>query len=464
MLKLKNGRYHCIEVLGEGSMGRTYLATDAETDQQVAVKALYPSRLATIKDLELFEREASILQRLEHDQIPAYVDAFGQGDDEAMCYYIVQSYVEGQDLRDHLDAGGRFSEEELIELMLSLTQILVYIHACDPTVVHRDLKPGNIILDETRRRPSLVDFGAVREVVRLTMGGGSTIIGTFGYMPPEQLMGRAEPASDLYALGITALECLTRRTPTDLHGEDAGRMIDEVNVTDDFRRILRRLCEPRLDARYQSAQQLADDLESIRAKDQLIHAPKIERAVERRLRDEARELARSTSTTVSVIAGALTLFILGAIVIGGFLAARTLIETFEAPLVMALFLSHVAVVVPMIYLILRYTHDAWFAPDHSWIKTRGRTINEGRDHYLREVWNVGYEIDLPGRSFKPPHTIATIHGMDNVFDHPRIGAEFDVYYPPGNPETHCRIDIFDPIGTGVTTDHHFDHKLPHHPA
>jgi serine/threonine protein kinase len=477
-LTLKGDRYHCERILGEGSMGRTYLATDQETGEKVAVKALFPSRLATTKDFELFEREATILQRMEHDQIPAYIDAFSEGEGEDLCYFIVQGFVEGETLQAVLQSRARFVEEDLVELMISLAEILEYIHNLDPRVVHRDIKPSNVILDPTGKKPSLVDFGAVREVVRLTMGGGSTIIGTFGYMPPEQLMGQAIPASDLYSLGITALECLARRTPNDLHGEDARRMIDEASISEDFRRVMRRLCEPRLDARYETARQVIEDLKAISQSRELIHAGTIEEAVERRLKDEARRLARSTARPVSLLAGTVALIMLCAVVVGGFLFSFALIDTLEAPLFMALGLSFIGMVIPLTFMTLRYTKGAWFAPRPSWIKTRGKT-HEGATYRPETsvgpgplITRIDYTFEVAGaRPYKadnPAFRVRDFRLMNEDGEQdPRVGVEFDVFYPPGSPASYCRVDLVTTTRGGerrVETRHHFDHRIPHHPA
>ncbi len=472
--RFREGRYRTRGVLGEGSMGRTYLAIDEESGEKVAVKALFPSRLATTKDFELFEREAEALRRMDHPQIPAYVDAFSEGEGEDLCYFIVQGFVEGQTLEEVLQSRARFEEQELVELMVSLAKILDYIHTLSPLVVHRDLKPSNIILSD-QGMPSLVDFGAVREVVRLTMGGGSTVIGTYGYMPPEQLMGQAVPASDLYSLGITSLECLSRRTPRDLHGEDAGKMISEASISEDFRRVLRRLCEPRVAARYESAKQVIEDLEAILAAKELVHAGTIEREEERRLRDEARALARSTARPVSWLAGGVSLVMLGAVMVGGFLVGRAMIESMELPLLMALMVSAAALLVPAGFMIRRYTQDAWFAPTPNWVKTRGKTFVGAT--VMQEmgppITNISYTFELPGgRKYEADNPAFRVRNFRRIERHtgeedPRVGVEFDVFYPPGNPATYCRVDIVHHQRgeeRTVETRHHFDHEIPHHPS
>lgn len=213
-------RYEVGEKLGEGRFATTWAVTDRETGQRcvlkrTSVRGLLEAHVDSLsgkttweKAHELFEREAEVLAQLDHPGIPRYVDSFIDGSD--LC--LVQERIEGTPLAD-LMRTRRFDEKQVRELAVEIADILAYLHSMSPPVVHRDLKPSNIIV-RADGTVALVDFGAALDSLR--PDGGSTIVGTFGYMPLEQYEGRATPASDVYALGMTLIELLTRKKPTEL--------------------------------------------------------------------------------------------------------------------------------------------------------------------------------------------------------------------------------------------------------
>ena len=206
---LRDGRFVIIGSLGEGAQGHTYDGVDKREGRAVAIKRFDVRFAKTWKDAELAEREARVLQSLSHPRLPRYVDHFEQ--DGAL--YLVMEKIEGESLGALQKRGGALSEKEVVRLLHDASDVLEYLHGRTPPVIHRDLKPSNVI-----RRPdgsfAFVDFGAVRD--KLRPEGGSTIVGTFGYMAPEQFQGRALPASDVYAIAATALSMLTGRQPEDL--------------------------------------------------------------------------------------------------------------------------------------------------------------------------------------------------------------------------------------------------------
>jgi hypothetical protein len=399
------GRYAVKRLLGEGSMGRTYLTVDTVDGGHVAVKSLYPSRLAEWKDLELFRREAKILQRLDHPQIPAYVNAFEEGEGEGVAYCLAQTYVEGQTLRHVLSAGKRFSEAEILSFAKGLLGVLGYLHGQDPPVVHRDIKPDNLILSALGGRPMLVDFGAVREVVRLTMGGGSTVVGTYGYMPPEQLMGRALPATDLYAVGITVLECLTHQKPGDLLGAEALRLIDQTQVSEGAKRVLRRLCAPRLNERYQDAASVLADVERVSSGGLPEAAQKLEQAIAVKDKAEERQLREQSGmklTWVQLIAGSVGVVTLAGGSVGFYLFVTAIAQTFAAGFLSGLAVSGVGILLLLFLLVQRYTHDAWAPPDGTWVEATAElkdvSVREGLDAY-GQLAKVGLDMEFEiGRS------------------------------------------------------------------
>lgn len=393
-------RYNVLGILGEGAMGRTYLAEDSQTQTRLAIKALYPSRLATIKDLEMFQREASVLQRLDHPQIPKYLDAFHEGEGESMCYFLAQEYVQGKTLRELIDSGTRFDDDAFIELAENLLSVLSYLHTCNPPVVHRDVKPANIII-RPDGKPTLVDFGAVREVVRLTMGGGSTIIGTYGYMPPEQLMGRSMPGTDVYAAGVTLVECLTRQTPSDLLGEDIKRLIASVQGSDNLKRLLARMCAPGTNDRFASAADALDDLRGLKG-GVLVHTAKLEQEIEKREMERNKSLKRSSVQRSHVGYVIIVAFIITMAVVAIFYIGQAVLTGFGTSTIVAIALGAFGLWMNVSLVGLRVVHDAWEAPAADWIKATA-TVNElkyeqvlDENGNLRPIYVLHYRFRVSG--------------------------------------------------------------------
>lgn len=206
---LRDGRFVALAPLGEGSQGCTFDGVDKREGRAVAIKRFDVRGAKGWKDVELAEREARVLSSLSHPKLPAYVDHF----EHEGALYLVMEKIEGESLASLRKRGGILGEADVFRLLSDAADILEYLHGRAPAVIHRDLKPGNVI-----RRPDgsfvFVDFGAVRD--KLRPEGGSTIVGTFGYMAPEQFQGRALPASDVYAIGATALTLLTGEDPENL--------------------------------------------------------------------------------------------------------------------------------------------------------------------------------------------------------------------------------------------------------
>lgn len=201
-------RYRLGEPLGQGGQGRTYAATDARTGRQVAVKVIRLGGDGGWKPFDLFERECEVLRSLSHPGIPRYLDTFA--DEDAGKYYLVMELVSGRSLKQLLDERQLHSEAQLWNILHQTLEILEYLHGRRPPVIHRDIKPANLIR-RTEGSLALVDFGGVR--VALREEGGSTVVGTFGYMAPEQLHGLAMAATDIYALGMTIASLATGLEP-----------------------------------------------------------------------------------------------------------------------------------------------------------------------------------------------------------------------------------------------------------
>jgi serine/threonine protein kinase len=207
--RLGGGRYVVKGLLGEGSQGATYEATDEQTGRSVAIKRFDVRGAKRWKDVELAEREARVLATLDHPLVPRYLEHF----EEDGALYLVMEKVEGETLDAIRRREGSLPEAEVRRFLACADRALTYLHGRGAPIVHRDIKPTNVV-----RRPDgsyvLVDFGAVSEV--LFRRGASTVVGTMGYMAPEQIQGRSLPASDVYAVGATALAALTGAEPETL--------------------------------------------------------------------------------------------------------------------------------------------------------------------------------------------------------------------------------------------------------
>jgi hypothetical protein len=248
-------RYQILSILGQGGLGITYGARRLSDGTPVAVKSLNLRSSQSWKAMELFEREAKVLAHLRHPGIPAYVDYFQTDTATDRHFYIVQELVEGQSLTQMVDNGWHGSESEVRAIAQKLLEILAYLHGLRPPVIHRDIKPQNVI----RRSDGtifLVDFGAVQDTYRQTEVGSSTIVGTYGFMAPEQFRGKATPQTDLYGLGTTVLYLLTGRSPANL--PEKKLRIDfraAVAVSEALAQWLDRMLEPAYEDRFPSAQE-----------------------------------------------------------------------------------------------------------------------------------------------------------------------------------------------------------------
>jgi eukaryotic-like serine/threonine-protein kinase len=196
-------RYKIIERLGTGGFGETYKAEDLERFNSLCVVKKLKLQLHQPAFLNvarrLFDREAEMLLRLgeKHDQIPQLFAYF----EEKQEFYLVQEYVEGKTLAQIIERGKILSESEVINLLKDVLQILDYIHS--KNVIHRDIKPANLIRRTIDNKIVLIDFGAVKETLA---DPNTVIIGTPGYMAPEQSQGTPQFCSDIYALGIIGIQ------------------------------------------------------------------------------------------------------------------------------------------------------------------------------------------------------------------------------------------------------------------
>ena len=213
---LLNNRYRVIQPLGTGGFGNTFLAEDTymPSARRCVIKQLKPvtNDPAMYQQVQArFQREAAVLEDLGqgNSQIPSLYAYFSENGQ----FYLIQEWIEGETLTKKVEQQGTFSETAVREILVSLLPVLDYVHS--KRMVHRDIKPDNIIVRRQDGKPVLIDFGAVKEAMGTLVNaqGHSVTIGTPGYMPSEQAAGQPVYASDLYSLGLTAIYLLTGKTP-----------------------------------------------------------------------------------------------------------------------------------------------------------------------------------------------------------------------------------------------------------
>ena len=268
-------RYIIERVLGQGGFGITYLAQDiGRFNEAVAIKELTPFAQGTTslqKAEELFEREAAILYKLNHPQIPRFWEFFR----EDKRLFLAQDYIAGETyhslLKQRTARGASFSEAEIMQLLRDLLPVLSYLHRSG--VVHRDISPDNIILRSHDKLPVLIDLGGVKQIamnVAYQLAGGKatsthTRLGKLGYAPDEQMrLGHVAPYSDLYALGVTAVVLMTGKQPQELIDPHTMEWIWEkqLSISYQTRRILNRMLANQPAKRFQSADEILQIIES----------------------------------------------------------------------------------------------------------------------------------------------------------------------------------------------------------
>ncbi|MEH2104829.1 serine/threonine protein kinase [Nostoc sp.] len=258
--KLLDHRYKVIRVLAMGGFGQTYIAQDTRRPGNpiCVVKHLKPGTDPRVFDTakRLFNSEAETLEKLgNHDQIPRLLAYF----DENQEFYLVQEYIEGHTLAEELIPGKRWNESQVIQLLQEVLEILEFVHR--QGVIHRDIKPDNIIRRASDNKLVLVDFGAVKQLRTqlVTVGGqpsATVVIGTPGYMPTEQGQGKPRPNSDIYSLGIIAIQALTGLQPTELQEDpETGEIIwrHSVTVNHQLAAVLSKMVRYHFKDRYQNA-------------------------------------------------------------------------------------------------------------------------------------------------------------------------------------------------------------------
>jgi eukaryotic-like serine/threonine-protein kinase len=263
-----NSRYEIVRKIGGGGMGAVYLANDRNLGGVLrAVKEMVQSYIESEqqdKAVSDFKRESLLLTSLEHSAIPTIYDYFF--DEKEGRFYLVMKYISGGDLAGRLRAApeGRIDEKSVTEWAIQIADVLHYLHNHEPSIVYRDLKPANVMIDGNSGRVMLIDFGIARWVNKEEKG--VTAVGTMGYAPPELFSGNVEPRSDIYSLGSTMFHLLTGADPQsnpllifDFQKNPRPRQINS-QLSDQIEQILIRSVEYNSEARFASAAEMRDAL------------------------------------------------------------------------------------------------------------------------------------------------------------------------------------------------------------
>jgi serine/threonine protein kinase/Flp pilus assembly protein TadD len=262
------GRYQIIEELGRGGMGRVYKALDTEVNEKIALKLIKPEIAAHKKTIERFRNELKFARKIRHKNVCQMYDLSKEGGN----YYITMEYVSGDDLKGMIRRMGRFSAGQAITIAKQVCEGLTEAHKLG--VVHRDLKPQNIMIDQDGNA-RIMDFGIARSMEGKSITGAGVMIGTPDYMSPEQVDGKeTDQRSDIYSLGIILYEMVTGQTPFEgdtpftigvKHKSEVPKNPKELNpqIPDDLGRVILKCLEKDMDQRYSNSPELCSDLSAI---------------------------------------------------------------------------------------------------------------------------------------------------------------------------------------------------------
>lgn len=263
--KTLRNRFEIIKQLGSGGSGDTYLAVDLDLPGRphCVVKHFHPKdpnpSVGAIAK-KLFAREAEVLYQLgnDHDQIPRLFAHFDEDGD----FYLVQEYVDGHPLTQEIIPGQRMSENAVLNLLKDILEVLAFVH--QHNIIHRDIKPQNLMRRHSDNKIVLIDFGSIKKIGAL--GASLTVVvGTPGYMPSEQAKGKPKLCSDIYAVGMIGIQALTGLIPDQLQEDpNTGEVIwrRHAQVSETFADILDRMVCDRHNQRYQSAAEALEALNS----------------------------------------------------------------------------------------------------------------------------------------------------------------------------------------------------------
>jgi serine/threonine protein kinase len=262
---LLQNRYRLLKLIGRSNGGRTFLAADeqGETELCVIKQWIAPSTASAPQwsSVAQFRQAVVRLSHVsQHPHLPTIFDAFEQNGH----YYLVQAWIDGQNLEQELAEAGVFSEADVRQVLITVLPVLEFIHCHQ--IIHRDIKPANIIRRAQDGQLILVDFGAATETTQVALGATATPVGSAEYVAPEQVKGRASFASDLYSLGVTCIHLLTQLSPFDLLGDEGKnwrwRSYLPHPITVSLGQVLDKMLQPVTRWRYPSAIAVLADLDA----------------------------------------------------------------------------------------------------------------------------------------------------------------------------------------------------------
>lgn len=261
---IKN-KYEIIKKINKGFLSDTFLIQDIFNKNKFILKYTNIKKYDT-KIIRIFEKEFSLLSNLSNKNIPKVIEYFSIEKDNNLELFIINEYIEGQNLYELIKSGKYFNEKEVINILDSIIEVLDYLHSFSPPILHRDIKPQNIMYSKNNNI-YLIDFGASKEIILNNENQSlSTIIGTQSYMPIEQFQGKCLPSSDIYSLGLTIIYLLSHKEPFSLDKKGLKYYFEkDVNISKGFTKILNKMIDPDFSKRYSSVKELKSDLDNLKS-------------------------------------------------------------------------------------------------------------------------------------------------------------------------------------------------------
>ena len=257
-------KYRDLQKIGAGAQGTMLRGLD-EDGQWIAIKVFDIQTTDSLKSIELFEREIETIKNLHIKGVPKYIDTIKDN----RYIYLIEEYIQAKSLENRLKEGERYAFDQILKILIHAALILKDLEDLVPPVIHRDIKPGNILIDD-EENVYLVDFGVVADKVQASFA--MTFAGTVGYVAPEQLYGKVTPAADIFSLGMTILNLVTNVSPCDMMNENMELRVDRYmppNIPTWFVRLLKQMVEPNVSQRLKTGKQILDYIESHRNKEDL---------------------------------------------------------------------------------------------------------------------------------------------------------------------------------------------------
>jgi serine/threonine protein kinase len=258
-----NNRYRIVKQIDRGGFGRAYLAEDTQRYRELCVLKEFAPQVESNDESrqaeDLFEREAGILYKLNHQQIPRFEALLRTRIDGRRSLFLVQEYIKGENYWQLLQRRGKLSEAEVTEMIWDILPVLDYIHSAE--LIHRDISPDNLILRDRDRKTVLIDFGCVKlaaNAVSRSAGHSVTLIGKKGYSPDEQIRrGLTMPSSDLYSLAATSIVLLTGKQPDQLYDNYQGKWDwSQIDASPHLKKVLKKMLAERAGDRFKSVDQV----------------------------------------------------------------------------------------------------------------------------------------------------------------------------------------------------------------